>query len=109
MVNNNEATGRGPEVERRRPVFEARYRGLRVSVWRKESDKGPWFNVILSRSYLDESGSWQNANSFGARDLLEVAKLCNEAHTWIYHELAKERATTGQEACGQAMDDGTPD
>ena len=38
------------EAKKQRPVFEARYGRLRVSVWRQESDKGPWFNVVLSRS-----------------------------------------------------------
>src|SRR5271156_2130063 len=85
------------DAKKQRPVFEARYGRLRVSVWRQESDKGPWFNVTLSRGYKDESGAWQNSSSFGARDLLEVAKLCNEAHSWIYRELAKERAQNGQE------------
>src|SRR5262249_25609868 len=84
------------EAKKQRPVFEARYGRLRVSVWRQDSDKGPWFNVTLSRIYKDETGAWQNSSSFGARDLLEVAKLCNAAHTWIYRELAKERAENGQ-------------
>jgi hypothetical protein len=83
------------DATKQRPVFEARFGRLRVSVWRQESDKGPWFNVVLSRSYKDESGQWQTANSFGARDLLEVAKLCDVAHTWVYRELAKERAQDG--------------
>jgi hypothetical protein len=66
----------------------------------QESDKGPWFNVTLSRGYKDESGNWQNSGSFGARDLLELAKLCSEAHSWIYRELAKERAEKGQDDSG---------
>jgi hypothetical protein len=84
------------EAKKQRPVFEARYGRLKVSVWRQESEKGPWFNVVLNRTYKDEAGQWQNSNSFGARDLLEVAKLCDQAHTWIYRELAKERAQNGQ-------------
>jgi hypothetical protein len=80
------------QAEKRRPVFEVRYGRLRASVWRQESDKGPWFNVTLSRGYQDESGAWQNSTSFGARDLLELGKLCSEVHSWIHRELAKERA-----------------
>src|ERR1043165_1341920 len=95
------------EAKKQRPVFEVRYGRLRASVWRQESDKGPWFNVTLSRSYKDDAGNWQNSSSFGTRDLLEVANLCQEAHTWIYRELAKER---GQNEGGgdDAPDDDIP-
>ena len=108
MATANEENARSQEAEKRRPVFEARYGSLRASVWRQESDKGVWFNVTLSRTYKDESGAWQSSNSFGARELLAVAKLCNDAHTWIYRELAKERVRSDQEVTAAAMNDDAP-
>jgi hypothetical protein len=108
MATTNGAKARKPEAEKRRPVFEARYGRLRASVWRQESEKGPWFNVTLSRSYKDDDGNWQNSSSFGTRDLLEVAKLCNEVHTWIYRELAKDRAQNGQGGDAEPVDEEIP-
>ena len=104
MAERNNGNGQKQDADKRRPVFEARYGRLRASVWRHDSDKGPWFNVALSRSYKDESGAWQTSSSFGARDLLEVAKLCNEAHTWIYRELAKERTQASHEGGDERED-----
>ena len=99
---NMSATANGVKAPKRdakkqRPVFETRYGRLKVTVWRQESDKGPWFNVVLSRSYKDEAGNWQTANGFGLRDLLEVGKLCTEAHSWIHRELAQTRQQNGQD------------
>jgi hypothetical protein len=94
-TTNGKAPNR--EAKKQRPAFEARYGRLKVTVWRQESDKGPWFNVVLSRGYKDESGQWQTANTFGVRDLLEVSKLCTEAHSWIHRELAKAHQQNGQD------------
>ncbi len=85
------------EASKQRPVFEARFGRLRASVWRQESDKGPWFNIVLSRLYKDNDDQWQSANTFGVRDLLEVGKLCDLAHSWIHREMAKSRNPNGQE------------
>ncbi|HYV35776.1 MAG TPA: hypothetical protein VE988_08740 [Gemmataceae bacterium] len=68
-----------------------------MSVWRQDSEKGPWFNVNLSRSYKNAEGSWQTSTSFGVRDLLEVAKLCDMAHTYIYGVLASEHTENAQD------------
>ena len=93
------------DAKKERPIFEARYGRLKASVWRHESEKGPWFNVVLGRSYKDEAGNGQTASSFGVRDLLEVAKLCDTAHSWIYRELAKERAKDGQAGDYESSED----
>jgi hypothetical protein len=89
-------------------VFEARFGKLKATVWQRTSDKGAWFNVTLSRTYKDGSGGWQNASSFGVRDLLEVGKLCDMAHSWIYREFAKERARNGRGSDAQAVDADIP-
>lgn len=86
-----------PDTSKERPAHEVRSGRLKATIWRQESEKGPWFNVVLSRSYRDEGGNWHTATSFGARDLLELAKLCDQAHTWIVQQLAKFRREGGQE------------
>jgi hypothetical protein len=59
-------------------------------VWRQESEHGPWYSIVLTRSYKDSQGTWQNATSFGRDDLLLLAKLCDQVHTWIFREQAKD-------------------
>jgi hypothetical protein len=83
------------EATKDRPAHEVRSGRLKATIWRQESEKGPWFNVVLSRSYRDEGGNWHTAASFGSRDLLELAKLCDQAHTWIAQHSAKSRKGSG--------------
>lgn len=78
------ANGNGPEK-----MF--RYGALGLSIWRKESADGPWYSVKISRSYKDKDGTWQYADSFGVRDLLLMAKLFDQAHTWIEERMADEK------------------
>ena len=39
--------------------------------------------MTLSRSYKDANDEWKSADSFSVNDLLLVAKLADEAHSWI--------------------------
>jgi hypothetical protein len=81
--NGGQKAGR-QDPPKQRPVFEARMGRLKAACWQQESDQGPWFSVTLSRSYKDGQRSWQTAHSFGRDDLLVLAKLCDQVHTWIY-------------------------
>jgi hypothetical protein len=72
------------EAPKQRPAFEARYGRLRVTVWRQESDKGPWYSTVPTRSYKDNQGNWKASHSLGRDDLLLMAKLLEQAHAWIW-------------------------
>jgi hypothetical protein len=63
-----------------------------ASVWKQESDKGPWYTVVPTRTYRDPDQNWQSSNSFGRDDLLLLAKLLDQAHTWICRELVRNAA-----------------
>ena len=78
------ANGKGPEKM-------LRYGVLSVSIWRNESATGPWYSVTARRSYQDKAGNWQYADSFRSQDLLLMAKLFDQAHTWIEERMANER------------------
>jgi hypothetical protein len=76
------------QAPKQRPAHEIRFGRLKATVWRQESDKGPWFSTVFSRSYRDDGGNWQSSQSFGRDDLLVLAKMCDLADTWIRHEQA---------------------
>ena len=78
---------------------------LKAACWQQESDQGPWFSVTLSRSYKDGQGTWQTAHSFGRDDLLVVAKLCDQVHTWIYQEQARLAGANGEQERKPGEDD----
>jgi hypothetical protein len=66
-----------------KPVHEVRLGVIKAAVWRNETENGPRFNTTFSRSYRDGE-QWKNSDSFSRDDLLLVAKIANEAHSWIF-------------------------
>jgi hypothetical protein len=70
-----------------RPVHTIRYGAVRAAIWRNIVDNGnaslPMYSVTFSRSYKDGENNWRDSTSFGIDDLLLVAKVADDAHTWI--------------------------
>jgi len=64
------------------PVQQIRHGAVSASIWRKETDKGPMFNVTFQRAYMD-GDSWKNSASFGRKDLLVVGLIAARAFEWI--------------------------
>ncbi|MFK7737000.1 MAG: hypothetical protein AB8B50_13275 [Pirellulaceae bacterium] len=54
-----------------------------ADIWENESQHGSRHNVTLSRLYRDGE-EWKDSTSFGRDDLLLVAKVADQAHTWIF-------------------------
>ena len=72
------------QKNRNRPVHEVRLGSIKASVWENNVGENTLYNVKLTRSYKDrESNQWRNTESFGRDDLLVVAKVADQAHSWI--------------------------
>ena len=67
------------------PAHKIRIGLLQVTIWRNQSDKGNWYSVIPSRSYKQDD-AWKETDSLGFDDLLTMAKLLDQAHTWIMRQ-----------------------
>ena len=65
-----------------RPVHEFRHRSLRVTVWKNDTAKGAMYNVTMSRMYRSNE-RWKDSQSFGHDDLMNLAKLLFDAHSYI--------------------------
>src|SRR6516165_12063184 len=78
------------EAPKQRPAQTIRYGRVKAAIWRQESDKGPWYSVAFARTYRDQSGNWQSSGSFGRDDLLLLAKLADQAHSWICRQMGKD-------------------
>jgi hypothetical protein len=74
-----------------RPIHTIRHRSLKVSIWRNDTAKGPVYNVTLVRGYRDGE-EWKDSHSFGYDDLPIIAKLLDDAHSFITGLRAKEPA-----------------
>jgi len=68
---------------RNQPVHRIRIFPIECAIWKNQSENGAWYNVTLSRSYKGANDEWKSADSFSADDLLLVAKVADQAHSWI--------------------------
>ena len=67
--------------------------------------KAPGTSVNPSRSYKKGDETWKETDSLGFDDLLTMAKLLDQAHTWIARQMqadskarkARQEANTGDE------------
>jgi hypothetical protein len=81
-----------PEREKKRPLKELRIGAVRAAIWRNNGDNGAWHNVTFERLYRD-GDEWKSSASFGRDELLLLAKIADQAHTWIIEAEMAERAT----------------
>jgi len=70
------------EPKSARPVHEVRLGLVKAAIWANATREGVIHNVTFERSYKD-GDEWKSTQSFGHDDLLKVAKLADQAHSWI--------------------------
>ena len=73
------------------PVHRIRMSRVEAAIWQNRGESGTWYNVTLSRSYKNANDEWKSSDSFSVDDLLVVAKVANEAHSWIIQKQQEER------------------
>ena len=70
-----------------KPVHEIRLGAIKVAIWKNETPNGARYNANFCRIYRDEKlKEWKRTESFGRDDLLVLAKVADEAHTWIHSQ-----------------------
>ena len=79
----------------RQPAFASRHRRLQIAVWQNDSSNGTFFTAGLQRSYKDGDEWKRMSSTLNRDDLLVVAKLSDQAHTWVCE---KEQADRQQAA-----------
>jgi hypothetical protein len=70
------------------PVKTFRLGRIKAAVWENEGDQ-KFYSVTFARTYVDEASNYHNSESFGRDDLPLVAKLADQAHTFIFERLAE--------------------
>lgn len=68
-----------------RPIHEIRFGRIKAAIWENETQNGTRHNVTVSRLYKD-GDDWKDSTSFGRDDLPLVAKVVDQAHSWIFHQ-----------------------
>ena len=80
-----------PSPPSTKPMHSIRLGTLQAAIWSNTGPHGTFYNVTFERRYRDAKEEWQSSASFGRDDLLLLAKLADEAHTWIYERLNQDR------------------
>ena len=68
-----------------KPVHEIRLGAVKAAIWANETDSGVRHNVTVARLYREDD-EWKTTTSFGRDDLPLLAKVADQAHTWIFTE-----------------------
>ncbi len=74
------------------PVQTFRLGRIKAAVWENETDQKKFYNVTFARTYVDDAKNYHDTDSFGRDDLPLVAKLADQAHTFIFGRLAGLKA-----------------
>jgi hypothetical protein len=75
------------QQQKPQPVKTLRTAKVQAAIWENQGQNGPFYTVTVSRSYYDEG--LKHTDNFGAGDLLTLAKILDQAHTWIFDKLAE--------------------
>lgn len=74
------------------PIKTLRLGRIKAAVWENGADQRTFCNVTFSRTFMDEEKKFRDADSFGRDDLLLLAKLADQAHTYICERMAGQKA-----------------
>ena len=74
------------------PVKTLRLGRIKAAVWENEADQKKFYNVTFARTYMDDARNFHDTDSFGRDDLPLVAKLADQAHTFIFERLAESKS-----------------
>lgn len=71
-----------------KPAHEIRINGVRATIWKNDTEKGPRYNTTFERCYRDGE-QWKTSDSFGRDDLLLLAHIATECFRWIAQQPTK--------------------
>lgn len=69
--------------ENKKPIHEIRIGCVKAAIWERQAESGDiFYSVTASRLYRKDD-KWNYSDSFGRDDLLVLAKVLDQAHSWI--------------------------
>src|ERR1041385_8047 len=82
MARPNTPVSTFAEAAPKRPVQEVRLGHIKAAIWENTTGDIVRHNVTFCRIYKDQT-EWKTSDAFGRDDLLVLAKVADQAHTWI--------------------------
>lgn len=74
-----------------KPVRTFRLGRVKAAIWENEADAKKFYNVTFARTYMDDARNFHDTDSFGRDDLPLIAKVADQAHTFIFERLAGQK------------------
>lgn len=74
------------------PIKTLRLGRIKAAIWENGGEERPFCSVTFSRTYMDDEKRFRDSDSFGRDDLLVLAKLADQAHTFIFERSAAAKA-----------------
>ncbi|MBL9171411.1 MAG: hypothetical protein JNN07_27005 [Verrucomicrobiales bacterium] len=74
-------------MQNNKPIHEIRLGAIRAAIWKNETAHGPRLSASFSRLYKEDK-EWKSTTSFGRDDLLLLAKVANEVHSFMHSSSA---------------------
>src|SRR5215203_1306239 len=90
--NSSAPSNRNPPATASGPVKTLRLGRIKAAVWENGADQRAFLNVTFARTYMDEAKQFHDTDSFGRDDLLLLAKLADQAHTFICERMSTQRS-----------------
>jgi hypothetical protein len=90
------ASSAKPATSAKLPLRTFRLGRIKAALWENEADQKKCYNVTFARTYLDDARNFHDTDSFGRDDLPLVAKLADQAHTFIFNRLAELKSEHGE-------------
>ncbi len=70
-------------MAKQKPAHEIRLGSVKATIWENETTNSKRHNVTVTRLYKD-GDDWKRTESFGRDDLPLLAKVADQAHSWIF-------------------------
>lgn len=65
------------------PATKFRRGSIEAAVFENSKDGKTWHNVSISRRYKNSSGEYRTASTYAYTDLIQVARIAEQAEAWI--------------------------
>ncbi len=79
------------DTEKEKPALEVKAGSVKAAIWANSTTSGTRYNVTFQRVYKKDD-AWKTTQSFGERDLADVARAAILAEAWIREQTADRAA-----------------
>ena len=71
------------DQEKHGPATKFKRGSIEAAVFENSKDGKTWHNVAISRRYKSSSGEYRAASTYAYPDLVQVARIAEQAEAWI--------------------------